>query len=350
MVSPACLPNPPKRTKISSNPIGTTDYINNKNRLKNKIYPLIYRASRNQQKMSISTDQKAFKSLLAQLTERADYSGTRIKGLSLYRWEKPTEPTTGLYEPSICAVIQGAKHVILADEKLVYDTSNYLLTSLHLPSVFQVRKASKAKPYLGLRLLFDMKEVAQMMVDSELPPPRDHHCELGMSLGKMTHPILNALLRLVQLLEHPKDIPILAPIIQKEIIYRLLTGDQGMQLRQIASSGSQSYQVSKAIAWMKDHFSTPIKVEELARVVGMSKSTFHEHFRNLTNHTPLQYQKHLRLREARRLMLIEHRDASTAAFDVGYESPSQFSREYRRLFGVPPSKDIENLRQLGQLN
>lgn len=284
------------------------------------------------------------KCIIARLAEHGE--STHISGLTVYRWDKPTEPTTGMYEPSICMVAQGAKQVILGDEKLTYDPSNYLLTSLHLPTVFNVSEASPDKPYLGLRLLLDIKEIAQMMVGSELPPPRQQQSHLGMAIGETTQPLLSAVLRLLQLLENEADIPIMAPIIQKEINYRLLTGDQGMRLRQIASSGSQTHQVSKAIVWLKDHFTHPIKVDELAETVGMSKSTFHQHFRTMTNHSPLQYLKHLRLQEARRLMLMEHKDASTAAFEVGYESPSQFSREYSRLFGAPPLRDIANLRQL----
>ncbi|MGE9292735.1 MAG: AraC family transcriptional regulator N-terminal domain-containing protein [Puniceicoccales bacterium] len=280
------------------------------------------------------------------MTEHRESPDTIIPGLSLYHTEQPTEPATGMYEPSICMVVQGAKQIFLGEEKIVYDESNYLLTSLHLPTTFQVYQASKEKPYLGLRLLLDLKEVAQMMAGSDLPPPREQQSHLGMSVGETTVPIINAVRRLVQLLQDEADIPIMAPIIQKEIIYRLLSSDQGMKLRQIASSGSQSNQVSKAIIWLKDHFADPINVDELARVVGMSKSTFHQHFRAMTNYSPLQYQKQLRLQEARRLMLMEHKDAASAAFEVGYESPSQFSREYSRQFGAPPLRDISTLRQL----
>ncbi|WP_269523037.1 AraC family transcriptional regulator [Coraliomargarita parva] len=283
---------------------------------------------------------------IARLTEQGERHSTAIPGLGLFKRECESEPTTGLYEPSICMVAQGAKHVLLGDDKLVYDPRNYLLTSLHLPTVVQVREASPEKPYYGLRLKLDLKEVAQMMVDSELPAPRAQQPNLGMETGEVTKPLLDAVVRLVQLLEHEEDIPILAPIIQKEIVYRLLIGNQGMRLRQIASSGSQSHQVSKAILWLKDNYTQPLKVDDLAQEVGMSTSTFHHHFRTMTALSPLQYQKQLRLQEARRLMLLERKDAATAAFEVGYESPSQFSREYSRQFGAPPVRDIMNLRQL----
>jgi len=158
-------------------------------------------------------------------------------------------------------------------------------------------------------------------------------------------PLLTAFQRLIDLLAEPKDIPILAPIIQREIVYRLLVGDQGARLRQMASAGSQSQQIARAIDWLKSNFTQSLRIEDLATQVNMSTSTFHHHFRALTAMSPLQYQKWLRLNEARRLMLIERLDAATAAFQVGYESPSQFSREYSRLYGAPPLRNITNLRR-----
>jgi AraC-like DNA-binding protein len=167
-----------------------------------------------------------------------------------------------------------------------------------------------------------------------------------MATGEVTLPLLAAFQRLIDLLDEPKDIPILAPIIEREIFYRLLIGDQGVRLRQIAASGSQSNQIARAIGWLKGNFARPLSIDELASQVNMSTSTFHHHFRQVTAMSPLQYQKWLRLNEARRLMLAEDRDATTAAFQVGYESPSQFSREYSRLFGAPPLRDISSLRQM----
>jgi transcriptional regulator GlxA family with amidase domain len=183
-------------------------------------------------------------------------------------------------------------------------------------------------------------------VDSNLPLSRPQQSSRGMATGEVTLPLLTAFQRLVDLLAEPKDIPILAPIIQREIFYRLLVGDQGARLRQIASAGSQSQQIARAIDWLKDNFTRPLRIDDLATQVNMSTSTFHHHFRTLTAMSPLQYQKWLRLNEARRMMLIENQDAATVAFQVGYESPSQFSREYSRLFGEPPLRDITNLRQM----
>jgi AraC-like DNA-binding protein len=283
---------------------------------------------------------------IARWTEKGEQHTTAIPGLSLFRRDEPTEPISGMYEPSICIVAQGAKRVLLGDDTFVYDAHHYLITSVHLPTVVQIIEASPEKPYLGLKLRLDQREMSQMMVDSNLPPPRVRPASRGMGTGEVTLPLLAAFQRLIDLLAEPEDIPILAPIIQREIIYRLLVGDQGAHLRQIASAGSQSHQIARAIDWLKGNFTRPLRIDDLATQVNMSTSTFHHHFRMLTAMSPLQYQKSLRLNEARRLMLIERLDATTAAFQIGYESASQFSREYSRFFGAPPLRDITNLRQI----
>jgi AraC-like DNA-binding protein len=283
---------------------------------------------------------------IARWTEKGELHTTAVPGLSLYRRNEPTGPISGMYEPSICLVAQGAKRVLLGDDTFVYDAHHYLITSVHLPTVVQIIDASPEKPYLGLKLKLDQREMSQLMADSNLPPPREQQSSRGMATGEVTLPLLTAFQRLIDLLAEQKDIPILAPIIQREIIYRLLVGDQGARLRQIASAGSQSHQIARAIDWLKGNFTQPLRVDDLAAQVRMSSSTFHHHFRSMTALSPLQFQKQLRLQEARRLMLTEHLDAATAAFQVGYESPSQFSREYSRLFGVPPLRDITGLRQM----
>ncbi len=290
---------------------------------------------------------EALRKSIARWTDKGELFTTAIPGLSLYRRDEPTGPISGMYEPSICLVAQGAKRVMLGDEEYVYDERNYLITSVHLPTVVQIVDARREKPYLGLKLKLDQREMSQLMADSNLPPPQPRQSSRGMSTGEVTMPLLTAFQRLVDLLDEPKDIPILAPVIQREIIYRLLVGDQGARLRQIASAGSQSHQISKAIDWLKGNFTQPLRIDDLATQVNMSTSTFHHHFRTLTAMSPLQYQKTLRLNEARRLMLAERLDAATAAFQVGYESPSQFSREYSRMFGAPPLRDIMELRQAG---
>jgi len=283
---------------------------------------------------------------IARWTEKGELHTTAIPGLSLFRRTEQTEPITGMYQPSICMVAQGAKRVQLGDDTFVYDAQHYLITSVHLPTVVQIIDASPEKPYLGLRLTFNLGEVAQLMADSQLPPPRTQQSSRGMATGEVTLPLLGAFQRLLDLLDVTEDIPILAPVIQREIIYRLLVGDQGARLRQIAAAGSQSYQISRAIEWLKGNFAQLLRIDDLATEVNMSTSTFHHHFRNLTAMSPLQYQKTLRLNEARRLMLAERLDAATAAFQVGYESPSQFSREYSRMFGSPPLRDITKLREV----
>jgi len=283
---------------------------------------------------------------IARLTEQGELHTTAVPGLSLFRRTEPTEPITGMYEPSVCLVAQGAKRVLLGDDTYVYDAHHYLITSVHLPTVVQIIEASPEKPYLGLRLKLDQREISQLMVDSNLPPPRVQQSSRGMATGEVTLPLLTAIQRLIDLLAEQQDIPILAPIIQREIIYRLLVGDQGERLRQIASAGSQSHQIARAIDWLKSNFSQPLSIDNLAAHARMSSSTFHHHFRSMTALSPLQFQKQLRLQEARRLMLAERMDAANAAFQVGYESPSQFNREYSRQFGAPPLRDITNLRQM----
>ena len=283
---------------------------------------------------------------IARLTEKGELHTTAVPGLSLFRREAPTEPITGMYEPSVCLVAQGAKRVLLGDDTYVYDAHHYLITSVHLPTVVQIIEASRSKPYLGLRLMLDQREISQMMVDSNLPPPRVQQSSRGMATGEVTLPLLTAIQRLIDLLAEQQDIPILAPIIQREIIYRLLVGDQGERLRQIASAGSQSHQIARAIDWLKSNFRQSLSINDLAAQASMSSSTFHHHFRSMTALSPLQFQKQLRLQEARRLMLAERMDAANAAFQVGYESPSQFNREYNRQFGSPPLRDITKLRQM----
>lgn len=283
---------------------------------------------------------------IARWTDKSDRVVTAIPGLTLYRRDEPSEPTSIMYEPRICVVAQGAKRVMLGDDTFVYDEQHFLITSVDLPTFVQIIKASREKPCLGLILKLDQREMSQLMVDSNLPPPRPQQSSRGMATGEVTLPLLSTFQRLIDLLTEPKDIPILAPIIQREIFYRLLVGDQGVRLRQMALAGSQSQQIARAIDWLKGNFTRPLRIDDLAAQVNMSTSTFHHHFREVTAMSPLQYQKWLRLNEARRLLLTENQDATTAAFQVGYESPSQFSREYSRMFGAPPLRDITNLRQM----
>lgn len=268
-----------------------------------------------------------------------------VQALSLFREDAPTEPMGVVYEPSICLVVQGAKRVLLGNETYVYDDHHYLITSINLPTLVQVTEASREKPLLGLKLTFDIHEVSQLLVDGNFPHHRTRRAGHGMAASEITLPLLTAMQRLIDLLDEQQDIPILAPIIRKEVVYLLLVGEQGARLRQIAAAGSQSQQVARAIEWLKNNFTRQLRIDELASQARMGTASFYTHFRSMTALSPLQYQKHLRLHEARRLMLAESLDAATAAFQVGYESPSQFSREYNRLFGSPPLRDIVKLRQ-----
>jgi AraC-like DNA-binding protein len=273
---------------------------------------------------------------IARWTEQGAQLMTAVPGLSLYRRDAPTQPTSYMQEPSLCVIAQGVKRVLLGDDTYVLDVHHFLITSVDLPTVVQILHASREQPYLSLLWKLDRREMAQLMVDSHLPPPRAQQSSRGMATGAVTVPLLSACQRLIDLLAAPQDIPILAPLIQREMLYRLLVGEQGARLRQIA----------QAIEWLKRHYTLPLRIEDLAAHVHMSTSTFHQHFRALTAMSPLQYQKWLRLNEARRLMLTERLDAATAAFQVGYESPSQFNREYRRVFGAPPLRDITYLHQM----
>lgn len=270
---------------------------------------------------------------------------TAIPTLTLFRRTAPSEPTSCLYDPGIALIVQGGKRVLLGEDSYTYDAGRFLITSVDLPAIGEVTDASPERPFLALWMALDQRVMTELMVEGHLPPPRAKPTARGMAVGEASLPLLHAFQRLVDLLDEPAGIPILAPLIQREILYRLLMSDQGARLWQIASVGSQSHRIARAIDWLKTHATEPLRVDELAASVQMSTSSFHQHFRALTAMSPLQYQKWLRLHEARRLMLTEHLDAATAAFRVGYESASHFGREYHRMFGAPPLRDITSLRQ-----
>lgn len=282
---------------------------------------------------------------IAQWTRGRNRLDTPIQGLSLHRWERPTEPTSYMLAPSVCLIGQGRKRLLLGEEAYAYDAHRFLITSVDLPVVAQIIEASTDKPYLGLTMEFDLRVIAQLMLDDDRPPTRSLKERRAVAVSTVSPPLLDAFARLLDLLEHPSDIAALAPLVQQEIFYRLLTGEQGLRLRQIASAGHRGFQISRAIDWLKDNFNKPLRIDELAGEVGLSTSALHSHFRATTAMSPLQFQKKMRLTEARRLMLTEQIDASRAAFEVGYESPSQFNREYNRQFGAPPMRDIKRLMQ-----
>ena len=271
---------------------------------------------------------------------------TAIPNLSFFRREAPMAPCICLVEPSLILVVQGEKQMLVGGEVYPYNINRFLVTSLDLPANSQIVEASPEQPCLGLCLKIDLRTVAELIAQGGLPLPAERSNErgAGIGIGTVTPVLLEPFKRLLDLLDEPGAIPTLAPLIEREIHYRLLMTDQAARLRQIASVGSQGHRVAKAIDWLKMNYSETLRIDELASHVKMSPSSLHQHFRQLTAMSPLQYQKWLRLNEARRLMLNEDSDAASAAFEVGYESPSQFSREYTRLFGAPPRRDIEGLR------
>lgn len=270
---------------------------------------------------------------------------TEIPGLKLSRWTTPTQPTSYSHNPSICLIAQGKKRVLLGKDSFTYDTNHFLISSVNLPITANIVEATEEAPYLGLIMELDLQEISQLIVDSELSFNSSKEAQKGIAVGELSGSLQSAFVRLMALLDEPDNIKILAPVIKREIFYRLLLTEQGARLNQIVTTGSHSHQIAKAIDWLKNNFVKPLSVGDLAAYTGMSKSAFYTHFRSMTSMTPLQFQKKLRLSEARRLMLTENLDAMATTFKVGYESPSQFSREYSRLFGAPPSKDIKALKQ-----
>ncbi|WP_122664812.1 AraC family transcriptional regulator [Pseudomonas viridiflava] len=273
--------------------------------------------------------------------------GMPIEGLGFFRREHPSSPVVCMVEPSIILVASGEKQLWVGGQGYPYDTTRFLITSLDLPANSEVLAASPEQPCLGLTLKLDVRMLAELAAQSGLSPVRDRSVGAGVGIGSVTDALLASFERLLALLEEPEAIPVLAPLIKREIHYRLLMSDQANRLRQITAVDGQGYRIAKAIDWLKLNYASALRVDELAARVQMSAATFHHHFRQLTAMSPLQYQKWLRLNEARRLMLNEQKDVSSAAFKVGYESPSQFSREYSRLFGVPPKRDISGLRGQG---
>lgn len=270
---------------------------------------------------------------------------TAVPALSLIRCDAPTERVHGVHEPALCIIAQGSKDIGLGTENYHYDPLNFLVVSVALPVAGKVIHASPERPYLCLRLAIDPGEIARLIAEAGLSGAAKHPTGRGLYVQRLDEPLLDGVLRLLRLLDEPGDVPMLAPLVVREIFYRLLRGPRGHLLHDIAMADTQSFRVTRAIEWLNRHYSEPLRIEELARTVNLSVSTLHHRFKAVTALSPLQYQKRLRLQEARRLMLSEGLDASLAAHRVGYGSPSQFSREYRRLFGAPPLRDVSGLRQ-----
>src|ERR1700756_23677 len=269
---------------------------------------------------------------------------TAFPGLTLYQNTVPTAPNPCTYVPSLLVIPQGKKRVDLGKQSYVFGESTFLLTSIDLPIISRVCAASVEKPYLAFFLKLDMGMVRDVLHSEEVRIPAPPDGTRGMVLGEATVELLAPCSRMVQLLRTPYDVPFFGKLLHREIIYRLLQGPQGDRLRSVATLADQSYRTAKAVTWLRDNFKKARNVDELASMTGMSRSTLNHHFRGLTAMSPLRFQKQLRLHAARQKMLTEELDAASAAFEVGYESPSQFNREYKRFFGQPPMRDIQALR------
>ena len=272
-----------------------------------------------------------------------DYT-TAIPALTLHRRSAPTEPLHCIYSLGLGVVAQGGKQVLLGDEVIGYHPGQSMLTTIDLPVVSHVTQASVRKPFLGLLLTLDARQIVQMASELDLPQPSRERAFRPVSIERLDEALIDALIRLVELLDELALVHRLAPLIQQEITIRLLTGRYGPQLRHLVATGPPSQQIAKAVAWLKQNFTQALHVDKLAARTHMSPSTFRQHFRAITGMSPLQFQKQLRLQEARQLMLNQSLDAGNAGGLVGYESASQFSREYSRLFGAPPQRDIRRMR------
>lgn len=305
----------------------------------------------------ITDESQARKEALQQLTHllyrHAPAAGTyqtAIPSLSLMHAVQPSAPFESVYKPSVCIVAQGAKLSVLAGESYRYDPSAYFITSVQLPVASSIVEASPSVPYLGLKLCFEAEMIVEIVEQAaSLRAVRENasraESHRGLSLQQTSSVLLDAVVRLVKLLDTPDDIPMLEPLLVREILYRLVQDEPSGSLEQFGISGSHAYHIAQAIRVINRQYDRMLTVKQLAKSVNMSVSAFHKHFKEVTTFSPLQYQKSLRLHEARRLMLAEGAPVTDAAFRVGYESPSQFSREYARMFGKPPMLDVQQLRE-----
>jgi AraC-like DNA-binding protein len=268
---------------------------------------------------------------------------TPVPGLVIHTAQAPTALQPGVYEPMLCLVLQGAKEVMIGDQVLRYDPSGYFIASLEFPASGRIVEASPARPYIAVSIRLCREGLAALLTDAPSAAPMDAAPAAGFAVSPPTPQLVDPCRRLLALLDAPHDIPVLAPLLEREILYRLLQGPQGGVLRQIARADSRLSRVRRAIGWIRAHYDQPLRIDHLAEMAGMSSASFHRHFKAATAMSPLQFQKSLRLQHARRL-LITLQDVSRAGYAVGYESASQFSREYARAFGAPPARDAVRLR------
>ncbi len=305
-------------------------------------------------KLHNSQDLKAITERQRELTARvarlAPIDGVHpaaFPSLTLTRGSVPTACMPTVCQPSLGFVVQGRKRSLLNDEVFYYDALNYLVVSVTLPMMGQVIEASEERPFLGLRLDLDLDEIARLLLELGDRGAAPVAADRGLFVARMDEALLDAVLRMVKLLDTPEDIAVLAPAVRREIYYRVLRGELGHRLVDLAEGDGGNHRIVRAIEWLKQHYTAPLRIEELAEAMHMSQSALHHRFKAVTAMSPLQYQKHLRLHEARRMMFTDGIECATAGHLVGYESPSQFSREYRRLFGAPPRVEIARLREAG---
>lgn len=285
--------------------------------------------------------------LIAQNAPEDGAHATPLPRVFLHRASQLNEPLHAVYEPAVCLIAQGSKRAMVGDNLYSYSGGQYLVISVDVPVVSQLVEASPEKPFLSLRIDLDPAALGALMLESDVARAERDSAGPALAVSSIDDDLLDAAIRLLRLLANPRDIPILAPLAEREIMYRLLHGEQGSTMSQIAYAESKLQQVNRAIGWIKRNFREPFSIDAVASEARMSASALHHHFKVVTAMSPLQYQKQLRLQEARRLILTQAADAATAGHTVGYESPSQFSREYKRLFGAPPVRDVSNLRVAG---
>lgn len=275
---------------------------------------------------------------------------TPLPGVSLARSGKPTMPMPVVYEPTLCLVAQGRKQVMLGTTAYAYDAATYLVASVELPVTGSVIEADRAEPYLCLVLDLDMTILSDLALRYPSQQSEDDYPSAGIALNTTSPELMDAAVRLVGLLDRPTDIDALAPLVVREILYRLLTGSGNSIVRQMAKADSRLNQIARPIAWLRRHYSEACRIDSMADMASMSRSTFHAHFKAVTSMSPLEFRRELRLQEARRLMVTEAVEAASAGYRVGYESPSQFSRDYARMFGLPPAKDARRLRSAAEVS
>jgi AraC-like DNA-binding protein len=291
--------------------------------------------------------ERAARAELAERIVRHVAEDARIEaapGLFLFRYSTPTGPLYGVSEPSLCVIVQGSKELLLGNERYRYDASHYLLVSAEVPAVGHIIEASKERPYLAVRVVLDPAVVTAVLTETSLVGSRADAAVKAVAVSRLDANLLDSVVRIVRLIDAPRDYGVLAPLAIREIVYRLALGDQGRRLRQFAVVGGRAPRIARAIELLRKDFDKPQRITSLARQLGMSVSGLHHHFKAVTAMSPLQFQKQLRLQEARRLLLAGDVDAATAGYRVGYGDPSHFSREYKRHFGRAPMRDVERLR------